>query len=372
MSRRPVDDRRAERAPASLGGCRALMLVSASTGRELRDDVAAGRRPCPEYLRLEEQYGIRLVDWTLGRGGRARRTVLRSVRHATSVLDEVREADVVFSDGEHLGIPLGIAMRLRGVRTPHVMIGHHVANPAKTPFFRIARAHDRIDRIIVHSPNQVRLVTAALHIDPAILTVVPYGIDTGFWSPGGDAGADPRLVVAAGREHRDFETLLAACADQADLFVTDSSAHSPRSRRRTPPEWPAAVQHRQVGFVELRERYRRAAVIAVPLVPTAYPFGITSVLEGMATGKPVVVSDTEGLRGIVESGRTGIVVPPGDVEALRDAVAGLLADPDRARRLGAEARRVVVERYSLQTYTEQLANELRLTAAGRRRGDPPA
>jgi glycosyltransferase involved in cell wall biosynthesis len=58
----------------------------------------------------------------------------------------------------------------------------------------------------------------------------------------------------------------------------------------------------------------------------------------MAHGKPVVASAVGGLLDLVVDGETGVLVPPGDVLALRDALERLLADPKLRRRLGAAGR----------------------------------
>ncbi len=65
------------------------------------------------------------------------------------------------------------------------------------------------------------------------------------------------------------------------------------------------------------------------------------VLEAMAAGRPVVASDVAGLPLAVADGETGLLVPERDPAALAAAVGALLADPERARRLGAAGRRRV-------------------------------
>jgi glycosyltransferase involved in cell wall biosynthesis len=78
-----------------------------------------------------------------------------------------------------------------------------------------------------------------------------------------------------------------------------------------------------------------------------------SILEYMAAGRPVVATDVGGAREAIEEGETGFVVPPGDDGGLGERVALLLADPERARRMGERGRRVVAERFSCEA---QLAN----------------
>lgn len=70
-------------------------------------------------------------------------------------------------------------------------------------------------------------------------------------------------------------------------------------------------------------------------------------LEWMASGRPVVATAVGGLPELVEDGITGLLVAPGDPDALGDALAALLADPARARRMGLKARERVEERFGL-------------------------
>jgi glycosyltransferase involved in cell wall biosynthesis len=333
-----------------------LMLVSADAGESLRSEVRTGQRPCPEYLRLEDRHGVRLLDWSGLAGGPHRRSVGLSLRHAGAALAELPRTDVVLSDGEHIGIPLALAMQVQRRATPHIVIGHHLGSPRKAPIFRWAKPQRRMDRVLVHSPNQIELLRR-LGFSREQLHLIPYGVDTEHWAPGPRA-EDEDLVFSTGREHRDHQTLVDALGGTARLFVTDNSAHSPRAHRRGPKAWPEWVERRSLSHLELREHYDRATVVVVPLLPTAYPFGITSLLEAMAMAKPVVVSDTEGLRGIVEHGRTGLVVPPGDPAALRSAVRGLLEDAAARESLGQAARVAVLERFRLDQFVDELGRHL--------------
>jgi glycosyltransferase involved in cell wall biosynthesis len=78
----------------------------------------------------------------------------------------------------------------------------------------------------------------------------------------------------------------------------------------------------------------------------------------MSMGRAVVVSDTEGLRGVVEDARTGVVVAPGDVGGMRRAIEDLMGDPTRRRELGMRAREAAVERFGLDVYVDELARHL--------------
>jgi glycosyltransferase involved in cell wall biosynthesis len=77
-------------------------------------------------------------------------------------------------------------------------------------------------------------------------------------------------------------------------------------------------------------------------------FGLT-IAEAMAAGLPVVASRVGGIPELVTHGETGLLVPPGDAGALAGALDLLAADGQERARLGANARRRVLERFDLQT-----------------------
>jgi glycosyltransferase involved in cell wall biosynthesis len=86
---------------------------------------------------------------------------------------------------------------------------------------------------------------------------------------------------------------------------------------------------------QLAEHYDRAAVVACPSLREG--FGMAC-LEAMAHARPVVASAVGGLLDLVVDEETGLLVPPGDVASLRDALERLLADAELRRRLGVAGR----------------------------------
>ena len=93
-----------------------------------------------------------------------------------------------------------------------------------------------------------------------------------------------------------------------------------------------------VGFVpraELGPYYERAAVVCVPSRREGY--GVVA-REAMAYGRPVVATAVGGLEDAIEDGQTGVLVPPGNVAALRSALERLLSDAELRQALGAAAR----------------------------------
>ncbi|MDZ7393132.1 MAG: glycosyltransferase family 4 protein [candidate division KSB1 bacterium] len=82
-------------------------------------------------------------------------------------------------------------------------------------------------------------------------------------------------------------------------------------------------------------------------------FGIV-LIEAMAAGKPVVTTDVSSMPEIVEHGKTGLLVPPADAEALAAAISRLLGEPELGRTLGRAGRVRVEHRFAIDRMIEQL------------------
>ena len=89
--------------------------------------------------------------------------------------------------------------------------------------------------------------------------------------------------------------------------------------------------------------YRDADVLCLPSWWEAMPL---AVLEGMASGLPIVATDVGDVRTAVENGRSGLLVRPRAPEELAAALTSLLTDPALRRRMGANARRAAEQHWA--------------------------
>jgi glycosyltransferase involved in cell wall biosynthesis len=138
---------------------------------------------------------------------------------------------------------------------------------------------------------------------------------------------EPPHVLFAGRlsEEKGIVEFLEATEGLPRVIVGDG-----------PLRGSVAESRGSVGRDRLAELYAAAAVVCVPSRREGY--GMVA-REAMASGRPVVATAVGGLVDAVADGETGLLVPPGDVVALRAAVARLLEDAELRDRLGKEARR---------------------------------
>lgn len=115
-----------------------------------------------------------------------------------------------------------------------------------------------------------------------------------------------------------------------------------------------------IPWKDLVDWYARAAVFVMPSFFET--FGI-SCLEAMAFGLPVVATRASALPEVVEDGVTGILVPPGDPEALAEAITRLLRDPGMCHRMGQRGRQRVLEEFTVEQVLEQTMNVYRKAIA---------
>lgn len=150
------------------------------------------------------------------------------------------------------------------------------------------------------------------------------------------------------------------CAGEGDLDALVERAGGPGL---------AGAVH-ALGWLEPRERDRllaRASVFALPSHAEGLPM---SLLEAMAAGCPVVAAACGGIPDLVVDGVNGLLVTPGDVDALARALHRLLVDRGLAGRLGNEARATIARRYTAEAALERL--EQLYSGLGVRRGPAPA
>ena len=170
---------------------------------------------------------------------------------------------------------------------------------------------------------------------------------------GADAGSSFVLCVAAQNEKKGLDVLLRAFAQLGPLSP-------PRTLRLVGdgplrPRLEALARELALGdrveFLgrrphdEVASLVRGCEVFALPSI--AEPFGIAA-LEALACGRPVVASAVGGLPEFIEDGRNGLLVAPGDPEALACALRRLLEDGALRAALGEAGRRTAHEGYSAE------------------------
>lgn len=296
-----------------------------------------------EYDQARRRRGDRVVDALMGRLGLGRPGARRGYRAALAEQRAWAPATVVLHNAVQ-------GVGLVDVRHQSVL---HAHNDLFRSYSRreAAQALDRVGAIIAVSEFLASRIRSALpgHLGDRV-RVVHHGVDTARFRPlarSDQYGATALRVVLVGRVVPDkgAETLvravLALGRDDVHLTVVGSAgfdAHLPLSsfeqhlRRLAAPAGDRITFQPFVPRDQAAEIMGRAEVVVVPS-QWAEPFALT-VLEGMAAGAAVVASDVGGIP--EAAGGAAMLVPPGDVGALTEALEAL-AD-DRALLAGLRAQ----------------------------------
>jgi glycosyltransferase involved in cell wall biosynthesis len=346
-----------------------LLVVSAD---DALTQVKSG--PRKDYRVLAKALGAAAIDRSTVKRSPLLRSLARYVGvaavQAWCAFRERNRYDVIFTDGEHIGIPLALLLKLARSKVVHVTIGHRLSASKKQPFFKWLKVHSHINTILLHSRCQYELAIDQLGIPAERLALIPYQVDVNFWKPLPDV-AEEHLICSAGLEFRDYPTLVRA-VEGLDVKVVIGAASHWSMRRNTAAgqPLPSNVHVAAFDYDALRRVYARSAIVVVPLDDVDFQAGVTTILEAMAMGKPVIVTHSLGQTDVVEDRRTatrgsevrlrptslmrqiaesegmavkqtGFYVPPEDPAALRKAIVHLLEQPQERRRLGDNGREIV-------------------------------
>jgi glycosyltransferase involved in cell wall biosynthesis len=275
------------------------------------------------------------------------------------------DAIVATHEASALGV---LALRCLGLgRAPVLVVNVGLLRPANTGGWRRrcwAVLLRRARLVLSYGSAQCPLVARVFHLAPDACCFLPFGVDTHFFSPHRDrVGAGTGVIAVGTNEGKDYPTLVRAIAGLEVALAIVTDAWNVATIRDAPG---IRVSH-DIPIRQLRQMYQAHACCVIPLHAMDYSSGQTVMLENMALAKPVIVSSTPGTRDYITAGETGLLVPPGDVAALRQAIRWVLTQPDAAEAMGQRARARVVAHFSSAVFGVRLAAIIRQVVAGRRK-----
>lgn len=295
-------------------------------------------------------------------------------RHGVSALVPSVARHVARADAMILHYPFyggaeaaALAARARGV--PYAAF-FHMDVPAGGVRGALIRGYDRtVARAILRGARRVMVSSFDYADDSTVgrlglptLVELPYGVDTGAFHPGppdtdlaAELGIDADVPIVlfvggmdAGHAFKGVPVLLDAMAgvpaSDAQVVLVGDGGLRPGFEAQARERGVRSVFAGSASDAQVRALYRAAAVTVLPSVTREEAFGIV-LIESMSSGTPVIASDLPGVRTVVDPA-SGILVPPRDAAALRDAVLSVTGDPERLAGMREAARERAVTRFS--------------------------
>lgn len=335
------------------------------------DELAERGYEIRHSLEAEPAAWARTVGGGLKRGLEAAGGYGGDFATVLSSLRRLNRADVVLSTVDTVGIPLMLLARARVVRSPFVYVA--IGLPERLAQLRpgrmerlYARALAAASSIVTYSRHEADVLTGWLRERDATVPVefVPFGVDVRAFRPSG-VGPEVDVVSIGADPHRDFELLFAAARALPETsFLVVTSADRARSLRERPGNVSLEAD---LPFDEMRRRLERARVVALPVRDNSYSGATTVLLQAMALGKPVVVTQTAAIAtgyGL-EDGENVRLAAPGEAAGFASTLAEVLRDVAQAGALGSRARATVESGLTWGRYADRMQRLLDAAAAPR-------
>ena len=240
---------------------------------------------------------------------------------------------------------------------------------------RIPHPDNLLDRILVPFCSRIVAVSRCVkrrfgEFKKIKVKIVYNGVDTKKFSPG-LAEDDVRkkfqinskdiVIGAVGRlsPEKGLEYLISAIRDVVNVYPRTKVLVVGNGDDRYRLSLQAKVKDLELsshiifaGFYEdMPQILRCMDIFSLPSLSEGFN---RSLLEAMACGLPVVATSVGGNIEIVQNGVNGLLVPPGNPEALASAVTELLKDKEKARKMGLEGQRLVEENFSMEKNVEKI------------------
>ncbi|PDW02739.1 glycosyltransferase family 4 protein [Candidatus Viridilinea mediisalina] len=347
-----------------------LLTVSGIIPPDRADQADRGQRQRADYHVLAEVLGADLFDVAAARqatgmfGRLLERIAGQHLLLAWATFQQRRHYQLIFSDGEQIGLPLALLLKmvawLQPKRPRHMMIAHVLSVPKKMVFLDLFKIQSHIDTFLVYASAQKQFIEQRWKLPSERVVLTPFMVDTTFFRP--DAVVPtPRerpMICSVGLERRDYPTLMRAVADlPVDVMILAASPWSRRTDGTEGQALPANVRLQKFNQCEPRQLYADSTFLVMPLQPVDFQAGVTVILEALAMERPVICSRIPGQTDVIVEGQHGLYVTPSDPAALRVAIEYLLAHPDQCTNMGRNGRRLVEQQMSLEVYAAGLARE---------------
>jgi glycosyltransferase involved in cell wall biosynthesis len=251
--------------------------------------------------------------------------------------------DVILAMSEKVGIPLCML----GLRTPIVTLTHYLASPQKRRFIKVSG--------VAHKWSGVGYISQADRDFLISYYKIPEERLFNFWSapihqfhPGEMILDGP--IISLGVAKRDYPTLIKALQSDPHLNteIYISSRYGDIYKNEFSDNLPSWIHIKDpISENTLLKCYQNARFVVIPMKDTMhFTAGVSVALEASASGKAVIATKTKGMPSYVIDGKTGILVPPNDIEALKNAIKKLWDDPHLAYEMGLMGRQFVEKNFN--------------------------
>ena len=340
------------------------VLVGKVQSPDLSSDIASGAVPRVVSQELARILGAEVLDYRDVAKATEPAVLAARIRSpawglaALAALHRDRY-EAVFATGEDIAIPLAFLLKALRVRRRLTVVVHNAGALSRRASFPLL-GRKAWHHLICLSDEQRRVLVEQLGDDNELIHRLDKWVDTDFFDPGKSSVEEGKgYVFSCGREKRDYGTLQRAAAKVPYPFWVVASGWSPqpgfRAFEGVVPTANVRADRATLSYRQLRDAYAGARFVVVSVEPVDYAAGVSTVFEALAMGKAVIATASPGIAEFVEDQVNGLVVPPGDADALARAIESLWTSPDRCEEMGRHNRRQAETVYSFDRFVSTVA-----------------
>ncbi len=278
----------------------------------------------------------------------------RGIRAAHSLLREAHAADCIVVVEEFLAAGLAFWALLRQSNVPIIAIRSRLSWLAPSTGLgrmTIGTLCRQVHNVVI-SPVEADIAQRRFSLGSRHLSFHTFGVDVQFWMPGTAIG---EFVLAVGDSFRDYATLLRAAEEINAPVLIVSGQKLPEPLPDNVTVRTGSWRKEYLSDEELRDLYRRAICVVVPLEDHPMPTGQSVCLQALACAKAVVMTRTSGLWSHdLKDGTNLLLTDPQDSSDLARQVNRLHHDPALSARLGQAGRETVCRHFRINDFAARL------------------
>jgi sugar transferase (PEP-CTERM/EpsH1 system associated) len=294
-----------------------------------------------------------------------------------------RRVNVVHTHNPHAliyGAPAASLARAAAVHTKHGM------NPDTVRRMWLRRtASALVDAYVACTESLAETARKNSECDPTRLFVIPNGIDTSRFTPSDERRrairselgipGDAWVVGTVGRlaPEKDQALLIKAMGPLLDerrhLVIVGDGPEREALKAQVEATWRTQFVHMPGARNDVESLLAAFDAFALTSKTEGLPLGV---LEAMSMGLPVIATKVGGIPDVIESGVTGYLVPAGGLRELTTRLVWLSGHQGAGREIGAEARRQVAAKYSVELMSRNYADLYERILSGQVRNRAPA
>jgi len=210
-------------------------------------------------------------------------------------------------------------------------------------------------------------------LNPDEISVVSNGVDEKIFYPSKkESENNKKNIMYAGRIDREkglfdlVESAKSICSQKADVsFIIAGDGRDLNKLKRKIKKMGLQNRFTFLGQIEkdqMIKLYQNATLFILPSYREGLP---TVLLEAMSCGLPVIATDVRGNRDLISNGENGLLVPPKDPKKMAETIITLLEDEKLMERLGKNARKTIIEKYTWNDIFDKFLKYYKSIAGGK-------